>query len=496
MNSHESISMDNSPWIDQHPYSTPWQSSQPETIFPAFEHQRDATHATPVTPLRTVSNNRAATPASSQGHTSYFKQAPDRLENAELEHEHARLLKEMKSDTPLVISAPPQKRPPKIAATYLAPASGLEALTASGISQQTINPETLPFTPSLLLLSSTPSSKNITKRPRPTNGTHNSNGFSVWNAPPKHDAKPLEKPSVHGEDDTAMKSIRDTKLVFASMFKSKEKTSINVGSNGRSSPTKRPAAVKTRFIHVPEDEYMNKETLVDRPPVLFRKRITRSGKEFHSEDEDSSVSTTCLELESQEGHYDVRPIKLLVIFTHSMSPAHSISRARTKACQTAGDVVRSSSGIKTRGIKAMRGRGAQARRYIIPSAHRSDSDGRTRSRAQLARPILYDGTPGGRSIRIRDSSEEFDPSDCDLFVPKGRWPAEANDYDIKQAKNKVNEFPAFFLKVCSIPAEYHLSRQRAGKRAWAWTRYRKGEYKFCINQTSNPVRSRSSGLSK
>ena len=49
-----------------------------------------------------------------------------------------------------------------------------------------------------------------------------------------------------------------------------------------SSPRKSKAKNKGTFTFVDDEGIPSKSTLVDRPPVVFNKRATRSGKEFHS----------------------------------------------------------------------------------------------------------------------------------------------------------------------------------------------------------------------
>lgn len=47
----------------------------------------------------------------------------------------------------------------------------------------------------------------------------------------------------------------------------------------------KPGKCKARYTFVAEQEYLGQSTLVDRPPPVFDRRTTRSGKEFHVDED-------------------------------------------------------------------------------------------------------------------------------------------------------------------------------------------------------------------
>jgi hypothetical protein len=212
---------------------------------------------------------------------------------------------ETKSLSPVVVSVPPQKRPPKVSVTPLKPINKISRPTRlCDTGKSTTHGQKETFTPSLLAqppieyLQELSNKKAHHEAKAVNDGESNIAGgpdgdqslaqkSSVTQAPqspPKQSPNGVvhkrKKPAKSVQESATAKTTRPHK-------ENDEMLVTNISSSGTSSPTKSFATTKGRFVNVPEEEFLARDTLVDRPPTLFPKRITRSGKEFHSGDDES-----------------------------------------------------------------------------------------------------------------------------------------------------------------------------------------------------------------
>jgi hypothetical protein len=264
----------------------------------------DCSQSFPVTPQNTLPINPFTSAFPSTKHHSNVRPPPNSAKGDATERNdpepHSR--PEAKSASPVVVSIPPQKRPPKVSVTPLKPVNKISKPTHFCNTGKWTHSQKETFTPSLLAQPPIEylqelSSKKTHHEAKELNDDSTADGPdgdpSLAQKPPvtqtpQSPVKQSVNRVVHKRNKLA-KSVQDSPPVKTTRLHKEddEMLGTKMSANGASSPTKSFATTKGRFVNVPEEEFLARDTLVDRPPKLFPKRVTRSGKEFHSEDDES-----------------------------------------------------------------------------------------------------------------------------------------------------------------------------------------------------------------
>jgi hypothetical protein len=102
------------------------------------------------------------------------------------------------------------------------------------------------------------------------------------------------------------------------------------------------------------------------------------------------------------------------------------------------ETVRSPSGIKTRGIKAVRKTGSRTKRYRDASLFLFPDSNHVYSSVQLALPIVGGPTEDDTATAVHSDVSEASNSSKDLFVPARRMAAEVKRGGSNPLKLKVS----------------------------------------------------------
>jgi len=211
---------------------------------------------------------------------------------------------EAKSLSPVVVSVPPQKRPPKVTAIPLKPINKDSKPAHLCDTGKRTHGQRESFTPSLLAQPPIEYLQEINSKKAHHEVKAVNDGASSIVGGADEDkslaqkssvAQTLQSPPKQSLNGVVHKRKKSAKSVQDSPPAKKtrppkeddEMLVTTISASGTSSPTKSFATTKGRFVNVPEEEFLTRDTLVDRPPKLFPKRVTRSGKEFHSGDDES-----------------------------------------------------------------------------------------------------------------------------------------------------------------------------------------------------------------